>query len=192
MMDKLPEDSVSREGNDENRDPLSDEKGSHPLGTAVGATGAAMAGAAAGAVVGGPIGLAVGGVAGAVVGGMAGKGVAEAMNPTAENDYWRSNYSSRPYANKQTKYETLEPAYRYGWESRGTNMNKKWRDVEQDLGKGWDKARGTSKLAWNDAKQATRDAWDHIGNANESMDDDGGAMNKTSRQADGSTDKKRV
>lgn len=198
MTDKTPEVRDARSGGDANRDPLSGEKGSHPVGTGAGALGGAASGAAIGTAVGGPIGLAIGGVAGAVIGGLAGKGVAEAINPTEENEYWRENYKSRPYADKQTNYETLEPAYRYGWESRGKQMDKKWEDVEQDLSTGWDKARGHSKMAWNDAKGATRDAWDHIGSddkANKRMDDDGGAMKNHASQSDGNSerrDKKRV
>ena len=57
---------------DANRDPLTGESGSHPIGTGVGATGGAATGAAVGGAVGGPIGAAVGGVAGAVAGGAAG------------------------------------------------------------------------------------------------------------------------
>src|SRR3989344_4789503 len=49
--------------NDANRDPLTNEPGSHPVGTGVGAAlGGAAAGAAAGAF-GGPVGAAIGGVA---------------------------------------------------------------------------------------------------------------------------------
>lgn len=196
MTDDKPDgrdtDRTDRMERDENRDPLSGAKGAHPIGTAAGATGAAAAGAAVGAMVGGPIGLAVGGVAGAVAGGLAGKGIAEAINPTKEDEYWRSNFSSRPYATKQTKYEMLEPAYRYGWEQRGKHMSEQWRDVEQDLSKGWEKARGKSKLAWNDAKHAARDAWEHIGSENDRMDDDGGKMPRGNTQADGMMDKKRV
>ena len=46
---------------DENRDPITGEPGSHPLGTGLGSAGGAAAGAAIGAI-GGPIGMAVGGV----------------------------------------------------------------------------------------------------------------------------------
>src|SRR5438045_3041599 len=78
-------------GTDANRDPITGAPGAHPVGTGVGATGGALAGAAAGAVAG-PIGAAVGLVAGAVVGGLAGKGVAEKIDPTVEDAYWKDNY----------------------------------------------------------------------------------------------------
>lgn len=49
-------------GRDENRDPITGEPGSHPVGTGVGAAGAGLAGAAAGMAVGGPVGGVIGAV----------------------------------------------------------------------------------------------------------------------------------
>src|SRR3954463_13774531 len=86
---------------DRNPDPITGAPGSHPIGTGVGAAGAGAAGAAIGAVAG-PVGAAVGAVVGAVAGGLAGKGVAEAVNPTEEDAYWRDNYSTRPYVQPGT------------------------------------------------------------------------------------------
>jgi phage tail tape-measure protein len=165
-------DTQAAEASDRNPDPISGAKGAHPIGTGAGAASGAVAGAAIGTVVGGPVGLALGGAAGAVVGGLAGKGVAEAVNPTAEDEYWRQNYSSRPYATAGTKYDTLQPAYRYGWEARSRHDGKEWKDVEKDLRAGWNLARGNSKLAWDDARFATHDAWDRMSRDQERMDDD--------------------
>jgi outer membrane lipoprotein SlyB len=69
-----------------NRDPLTDESGSHPLGTGVGALGGAVAGAAIGTV-GGPVGVLAGGAIGAISGAMAGKEIAESQNPTIGGDH---------------------------------------------------------------------------------------------------------
>ena len=66
---------------DLNLDPLTDEPGSHPVGTGVGAAGGAVAGAAIGAVAG-PVGAAAGAVVGAIAGGLAGHAAGEAVNPT--------------------------------------------------------------------------------------------------------------
>ena len=100
------------------------------------------------------IGAAVGGVAG----GLAGHGVAESVNPTEEDAYWRENYSRRPYAADRS-YDDLAPAYRYGWESRARYADRDWQDVESDLQYGWEQAKGKSQLAWSDAKPAAKDAW---------------------------------
>ena len=62
------------------------------MGTGVGAVlGGVAAGAATGSVAG-PIGTVVGAAVGAVLGGLAGKGVAESIDPTAEQAYRKDNY----------------------------------------------------------------------------------------------------
>lgn len=146
---------------DTNRDPISGAPGSHPVGTGVGAAGGATAGALAGAVFG-PIGMLVGGSVGAVAGGLAGKGVAERIDPTAENEYWRANASTRPYYNRDYDYENdYSPAYAWGANARTQFGNRDWDDsLEGDLREGWGKNRGESRLDWDHAKPAVRDSWD--------------------------------
>ena len=39
----------------------------------------------------------------------------EAVNPTAEDAYWRENYRNRPYFQPGADYDQYEPAYRYGY-----------------------------------------------------------------------------
>jgi uncharacterized protein YcfJ len=146
----------------ENRDPISGEKGAHPIGTGVGAAAAGAAAGAAGGAIAGPAGAAVGAVIGAVAGGLAGKSVAEDVNPTAETKYWKTNYKNRPYVDSTHEFDTYEPAYRYGWESYGQHAGRSFDEVESDLGHSWPQARGESKLSWAKAKPATRDAWDRI------------------------------
>jgi len=150
---------------DENRDPISGEPGSHPVGTGLGAAGAGAAAGAAGGAMAGPVGAAVGAVVGAVAGGLAGKGIAESIDPTAQDAYWRENYHTRPYAEKSHSYDDYRPAYQYGWESRSLHAGKSWDDVHSDLESGWSKARGQSRLEWSKASHAARDAWDRIGTA---------------------------
>src|SRR5690349_5987215 len=112
------------EAKDANRDPITGAPGAHPVGTGVGAVaGGAAAGAAVGSVAG-PVGTAVGIVAGAIVGGLAGKGVAEKIDPTVEDAYWRQNYSQRRYVEKAESYDAYQPAYRLGYESRGKYPGK--------------------------------------------------------------------
>jgi uncharacterized protein (TIGR02271 family) len=74
---------------DANRDPITGEPRSHPIGTGTGAVaGGAAAGAATGTVAG-PVGTGIGAAAGAVVGGLAGKAAAEHFNPTKAGDLER-------------------------------------------------------------------------------------------------------
>src|SRR5436309_13272097 len=155
--------NYSNDATDANRDPLSGEPGAHPVGTGVGAAGGGAAGAAIGSAVG-PIGTAVGAVVGAVAGGLTGKGVAEAVDPTAEDAYWRENYKTRGYIERGKDYSYYAPAYRYGWESRQRYSGQQFDQVEPQLRKDW-AAQGKTGLAWDQAKLAVKDAWDRIGHA---------------------------
>ena len=147
---------------DANRDPISGTPGSHAVGTGLGAVaGGLAAGAAAGTVVG-PVGTAVGAVIGAVAGGLAGKGIAEMVDPTVEDAYWRETYSSRPYVTSGATYDDYGPAYRYGVDSFGKYQDRTFDDVESDLSRDWTRARGESHLDWERAKHATRDSWQRV------------------------------
>lgn len=145
---------------DANRDPLTNEPGAHPIGTGVGAAGGAVAGAATGAI-GGPIGAAVGGVAGAVVGGLAGKAAAEAVNPTAEDAYWRETYQREPYYVTGRAYEEYRPAYEMGWIA-ASRYPGDFETVEPELSRDWGRARAQSSLEWAQAQPAARAAWDRV------------------------------
>jgi hypothetical protein len=151
----------SGRGTDANRDPITKTPGAHPVGTGVGAAGGGAAGAAIGAVAG-PVGAAVGLVAGAVAGGLAGKGVAEKIDPTVEDGYWKDNYAKRPYAEKNISYDNYRPAYKTGYEGFTRYPGKKFEDVESDLQRDYEKSKGNSNLAWDKAKHATRDAWHRV------------------------------
>lgn len=146
---------------DANRDPLTGAPGAHPVGVGAGAASAGAAGAAVGAVVGGPAGAALGAAVGAVAGGLAGKGAAEAVNPTVEDEYWRKNYASRPYASSGS-YDEFRPAFEYGWESYSRYRGRQFDDVEPDLRREWEKGRKNAGLGWNEARRAARDAWDRV------------------------------
>jgi len=143
-----------------NRDPITQEPGSHAAGTGIGSAGGAAAGGAVGATVGGPIGAIVGGAIGALVGGVAGHAVGEAVNPTIESDYWSRNFKDRPYYKSGREYSEYEPAYRFGWESaaRKEYAGREFDDVESELQNNWKGDQGASD-PWTDARDATRDAW---------------------------------
>ena len=147
---------------DSNPDPITGEPGSHPMGTGIGATGGATTGAVVGGMIGGPIGGAVGVVVGGIVGGLAGKTVAEGVNPSAEDEYWRENHAARPGVDPNVPYDEYQPAYQYGWESREQFADKRFDEVDNDLERGWDTAKGNSGLTWEKAKTATRDAWNRV------------------------------
>jgi hypothetical protein len=145
----------------------------HPVATGVGAAvggaaGGAVGGAAAGATVGGmtgPVGAVVGAVAGAVAGGLMGRGAGKALNPEAEETYWRENYSNRPYVASGAAYDDYGPAYRYGVDAYSRYPDRSYDELDADLGRGWETARGKSSLGWEHAKHATRDAWQRVSDA---------------------------
>lgn len=162
---------------DDNLDPLSGEPGAHPVGAGVGAAvgagigGAALgataaaAGAATGTAIGaaaGPVGAAVGAIAGGLAGGLFGKSVAEDIDPTAEDAYWRQNFKNRPYYQSGSTYDDYRPAYQHGWEARARYEDSDYDEVEAELEKDWQQRK--AKLHWNQAKPAVRDAWERIDN----------------------------
>jgi hypothetical protein len=146
--------------NNPNRDPLSGELGAHPLGAGVGAAGTGSVATVVGGVVGGPVGAVVGAVIGSVVGGLAGKDVAEQLNPTLEDIFWRENYSSTPYFEKGTTYADYQTAYRAGYEGfdRYGHSGHSYSDIEKNLQLDYENDQ-TGSLPWEKAKHAVRDAW---------------------------------
>lgn len=150
-----------KSGTDANRDPITGTPGAHPVGTGVGAAGGAAAGAAIGAVAG-PVGAAVGLVAGAIAGGLAGKGVAEKIDPTVEDAYWKTNYAKQKYVDRNAPYTTYQPAYRTGYEGRARYPGKRFEEVEANLQRDYENSRGAAGLGWDKARNATRDAWNRV------------------------------
>jgi hypothetical protein len=157
----MSNETTKRPGTDANRDPLTGTPGAHPVGTGVGAAAGGLAAGAAVGTVAGPVGTAIGAAVGAVVGGLAGKGVAESIDPTREDAYWRDNYSNRPYASGAS-YDDFGPAYAYGVVAYSRYPGRRFDEVESDLSRDWISARGKSSLTWERAKQATRDAWNRL------------------------------
>jgi hypothetical protein len=169
-MSEQPENEKS-----ENRDPITGERGSHPIGTGAGAAGGAVAGAAVGAGIGGPIGGAVGAVVGGAVGAYGGRGVAEAVNPTVEEAYWRENHAKQAYADASLNYEHYAPAYRTGFQSVSKYPGKLYEEVETDLALDYEKDKGNSALPWDRARPAVKAAWDRVSGVQTPRDPDRGA-----------------
>lgn len=167
-------DNADKKDKSRNPDPITGAPGSHPVGTGL---GAAMGGAAAGAATGtiaGPIGTIAGAAVGAVVGGLMGKGIAEKIDPTREDTYWRDNHSRQGWA-KGRPYEDFQPAYRTGYEGYAEFGSGRFEDREAELrrryesnqpGLGWEEARPASQAAWErfDQKKPRDKSVDTYGN----------------------------
>jgi hypothetical protein len=137
-------------------------RGAHPVGTRIGAAaGGIAAGAAAGAVAG-PAGAVAGAAVGAVVGGLAGKGVAEMIDPTAEEAYWSQNYTREPYYERGYTYADYHPGYRTGWEARARYAGRNYEDIEHELESHYNRNRGDSRLGWEKNRHAARAAWERF------------------------------
>ena len=89
--------------------------------------------------------------------------MAEHIGWNEDDTYWRTNYSSRPYASSgERDYTYYQPGYRYGYEAAQRYQGRDWNDVESELSTNWNsyEHRGTS--TWEQMKAAVRDAWDRV------------------------------
>jgi uncharacterized protein (TIGR02271 family) len=110
-----------------------------------------------------PVGTAAGIAAGAVAGGLVGKGVAEAVNPTAEQEYWSQTYNREPYYRRERTWDDYEEAYRTGYEGYARyGREREWSQCEVDLRRKFEERKGQSRLSWEEARPAARAAWDRV------------------------------
>jgi hypothetical protein len=143
-----------------NPDPITDQPGSHPIETGIGAAVAGAASGLAAGAVAGPVGAAVGAAVGAVAGGLAGKGVGEIIDPTTEDNWLRDNFKSRPYAKEGDTFEKYHPAYRHGAAAESRYGDAKFETVESDLRSEWEKLGDTADYPWGAARGAVRDSYE--------------------------------
>jgi len=178
-----------------NPDPISDQPGSHPVETGIGAViGGVASGMAVGAV-GGPVGAVIGGiVGGAAAGGLAGKGVGELIDPTTEDNWLREYHETTtrtgtaPAAVKS--YEDYRPAYRYGMTSatESSYAGKRFEDVEPELRTRYESDKSNKSMPWSSVSGAVRDAYDRTLKLHEERL----KVNKTSQSAGTATIRKEV
>ena len=116
--------------------------------------------AVAGTLAAGPVGTVVGAAVGAVAGGLAGKAVAERLDPTVVDDYWKDRYSNEPYYDEAMSFDDYQPSYQLGADARQRYPERSFEEVESDLSREYETARGDSRLSWDKAKPAARAAWD--------------------------------
>lgn len=145
-----------------NPDPITGAPGSHPVGTGVGAALGGMAAGAAAGTVAGPVGTIAGAAVGAIIGGLAGKGVAESVDPTREDAYWRENHGRQPYA-KNRSYDDFAPAYRVGYDGYGQYgaSGKTFEESEDNIRRNYEERPGS--LPWSEARPASQAAWSKFG-----------------------------
>lgn len=85
----------------------------------------------------------------------------DAFDWNAEDEYWRTNYRTRPYVSGGT-YDEYRPGYRFGVESAGRYHGRTWDEVEPNLRSDWDRYEHRGQSTWEQMKSAVRDAWDRM------------------------------
>lgn len=81
---------------------------------------------------------------------------------TTEEDYWRTNYATRPYTGTNREFDYWRPGYKYGYESAMKHQGKNWNDIENDLRTGWERVEGRGQTTWEQIKDAVRDGWNRV------------------------------
>lgn len=81
-----------------------------------------------------------------------------AINPTAEEAYWRDAYRREPYFRAEFTYEDYGPAYRVGY-TGPVRRQGEFDELEGQLQQDFQQVRGRSRLHWELAREATRAAW---------------------------------
>lgn len=145
-----------------NRDPLSGATGAHPIGTGAGAASGGVAGAALGLMAGGPIGGLIGAAVGVVTGGLAGSSIAEVVNPTAEEIFWKERYVREPYYVKGRTYEYYAPGFRAGWAGRVHHDGRTFDQAEPELMAEYARVQTELDPAWHELQSAARAAWNRV------------------------------
>lgn len=84
--------------------------------------------------------------------------VPPAINPTAEEAYWREAFRREPYYRSEFSYEDYGPAYRVGY-TGPVRRHGEFDELEGQLKDDFQQVRGRSRLRWEEAREAARAAW---------------------------------
>jgi len=160
MSESITRKTVANE-EDLNRDPITGTTGAHPLGTGAGAVVGGLSGAVLGTAAG-PLGAVIGAAAGAVMGGLVGKSTAEAINPTAEEVFWRETYIREPYYVQGRAYEYYAPGFRAGWKGRVRHDGRAFEEAEPELLAEYTLTKSELDPDWQEIRPAARAAWDRV------------------------------
>ncbi len=142
-----------------NADPMTNEPGSHPIETGIGAAAVGAASGMAAGAVAGPMAAAIGTALGAVAGGYAGKGIGELIDPTTEDSWLHENFQSRPYVDERDQFEDFQPAYRYGPLAESKYGDAGIDLMDEQFQRDWDASKD-SNMPWTKARGAVKDAYD--------------------------------
>jgi hypothetical protein len=80
----------------------------------------------------------------------------------SDENFWRENYRTRPYADESRGFEHYRPGYQYSYDSASRLGRRPWNEAEPELRSGWDRYEGRGESTWEQVKESVRDAWDRI------------------------------
>ena len=89
-------------------------------------------------------------------------GTSRNIDWTTEDQYWRTNWNTRPYVTADRGYDYYRPGYEYGYEAANRYRRREWNDIESDLRSGWDRFEHRGQSTWEHMKEAVRDAWNRV------------------------------
>jgi len=119
-----------------------------PLAGGIGAVGGGVTGAAIGSALG-PLGAVTGAALGATFGAIAGKGIAEGIDPEADQAYWQNRYREELYYEKEYSFGDYGPACRTGWQFYDSDIT--FETAEELINTEWEKGKGSSRFPWTHA-----------------------------------------
>ena len=91
--------------------------------------------------------------------------VAEFVNPTDYEDYWRNHFYGTLYYVSGCVWKDYRPAYRLGFDAYFSNHGRKFDEVETEIARSWQVVKDESHLAWSQARHAVRDGWQFVESA---------------------------
>jgi hypothetical protein len=84
----------------------------------------------------------------------------KALDPMAEELYWREHHASEPYFDGANfAFEDYLPAWQTGWEGRAKYAGRSFEDAARELEQDFQWNRGKSRLLWEQAREAVRAAF---------------------------------
>jgi hypothetical protein len=98
------------------------------------------------------------------------EGNASSLNWEEEDRYWSENYGTRPYANQQTDYPRIRPAYQYGASAYHQNEGRRFDELDENtLRSGWEsqnrnqmQSSENASMGWEHVKEAVKDAYNRM------------------------------
>jgi hypothetical protein len=142
-----------------NADPITNEPGSHPIETGIGAAALGAVAGMAGGAIGGPVAAAIGTAVGAVAGGYAGRGLGEYIDPTTEDNWLCDHFESASYVEKGDTFKDFHAAYRFGATAEAKYGDAGIDLMDEQLQREWEASKD-NKMPWFKAKGAVKDAYD--------------------------------